>query len=149
MHFSKRKWKDYVQNRISAPEREVMDRHLYSCESCLKWFMECVEQHMPPVVHTPVDEEKMVRIIHEERRQTGQTNQRWSQQRMWQYFIAAGITIVLMSGGVFDTVVTSVSKWEEQTVRSRDSVISDTLMNKTVAMLDELDQKLRGGEHIE
>ncbi|MBP1992567.1 hypothetical protein [Paenibacillus eucommiae] len=68
---------------------------------------------------------------------------------LFQYAVAAVITLVLMSAGVFQDLSTRMSEIETFSIQNRQESFSQKLMEKTVSVLDTVQPQPKGGKSHE
>lgn len=170
-------WISYVCGELSPEDRDACESHLEHCEACLALYIEAMERCAPQLPGLPDERNFIDRLMGQfdaesgrkalteadvlpanvrsgqiaEPRSTERHSRRTRLNRhpLFHYGLAAVITAILMSAGLFESVADTMGHLE----RSRREAaaegvkpMSDTLMEKTSAMLDSLQPKRdRGG----
>lgn len=150
-HVTIEQCRHYILGQLSDHDQQTFEDHIYTCDQCLSMYMTTIEQHSMTLPHISDEAQftddtmdllleetlpsKVMSITSKPR------TKRWYENTIAYYTIAAGITIFLMSTGVFDSLMqlTNITKTERQTS------LSDTLMNKTVSMIDVIEKNNKGG----
>ncbi|WP_010500471.1 anti-sigma factor family protein [Paenibacillus elgii] len=159
-------WMQYVNDELPLEERERCEAHLDGCEPCLELYMECIGQladSLPALSDTdafaavvmqrwaegqPLASEAEDTLAN----QPAESKRRipWTQSPFFHYAVAAAITLLLMSTGVFHSLMGhpepgrmsySASDRTEAYVP-----FSEILLEKTIGLLDSIQPKHeRGG----
>lgn len=167
-HRREETWLQYVKDELTSAERAACEAHLDSCDACFDLYMQCLEQagdllpeiedreafsgavmirweqEMPPtrlVKRVPEQSKRKLRIP-------------WIQHPVFHYTVAAAITLILMSTGVFQSLVQQMERFDTAAGKKVEEEavlhvsVSEKLMNKTIGMLDSIQPKYeRGGTH--
>jgi predicted anti-sigma-YlaC factor YlaD len=146
---SNRDWQAYIGQQL-APHSvyEEYEMHLYMCDECLRLFMETVEasEQQPAANANKQVIDQMMSVV-----QSGQliSPKRkpvpFIRRALFQYGVAAIITLLLMSAGVFQGLSISISQIETRTSENQKESFSEKLMEKTVAILDMVESQPQGG----
>lgn len=170
-------WISYIRGELSPEDRDVWEAHLERCEACLALYIEAMERCAPSLPELP-DESHFVDRLMEQfdaisdrnasteavvppanvrpgpaaaLRSTERLSRRTRLYRhpLFHYGLAAVITMILMSAGLFESVADTMGHWEKsrrEAVAEGVKPMSDTLMEKTSAVLDSIQPKRdRGG----
>lgn len=115
MHRSYDLWIAYIENRLPEAEREEAERHLYVCDDCLALYLRVVDQQ------SVAWEEERAKAVTAEVMDTiqsqGQSSvskrqmQRERRRRLIHYTVAASLTLLLMSSGVFQQLMSYTESW--------------------------------------
>ena len=144
-HFSTKDWEDFIANNLPESQQLMMEEHLYACENCLADYLHVNEQvHIIDVPETPeyrIEDllNEMEVVIENEKR-----HKKTAFKPIWQYVIAASLTIILMSSGMFHHV-TGIWKEAESGLTKTPVSLTDSLMDKTLSLLDHLHQTNKEG----
>jgi hypothetical protein len=113
-HYSESEWLTFKHHLAEKPEAEKMENHLLNCDHCLNLFLTLTdeaESARVEIIIPPDFSRHTMAFIH--RHQTPQprtVSGRDKIKRLLSYYVAAAmVTIVLMSGGFFETVARSAS----------------------------------------
>jgi anti-sigma factor RsiW len=158
---SKRDWSAYIGQQLDANVTKEYEEHLYTCDACLQLYMSAVhaspqltvnitqaitEQIMaeiqPAEVESPVKRNAVVVAITPKKKQVSLTR-----RPLFQYGVAAVITLVLMSAGAFQGLSMKISHIESATQKDQKESYSQKLMEKTVSMLDTIQTQPKGGRN--
>src|SRR4051794_5778541 len=115
-HATRQQWQDYVEGKLEAAQHEVLEHHLYECDKCLELYMSAIDtsivrDYTNPHLLVPDSEaastaaDRIMAAIHN-RGALYQSNRRVSFIRhpLFQYTVAAAITMLLLSTGVFHNI---------------------------------------------
>ncbi|KEQ25193.1 anti-sigma factor family protein [Paenibacillus tyrfis] len=159
-------WMQYVNDELPPEERERCEAHLDDCDACLELYMECIGQladRLPALPDTDAFAAAVMQRWTEKQalapgaenhpaNQSAERKQRipWTQSPFFHYAVAAAITLLLMSTGVFRSLMGhpepgrmsySASDRTEAYVP-----FSEILLEKTIGLLDSIQPKHeRGG----
>jgi anti-sigma factor RsiW len=165
-HYNVEEWFVYVKGHLSTDDQQMYEAHLYECETCLQLYMECVEKAstLEPELGSEADtatdatkpsyleeawiEQIIQRIdIQKKELRTHLNPARKTalyQKPVFQYALAAAITIILMTTGIFQGITGGIEKQpSNQTKQTMGTSYTDQLMDKTVAMLDAIQLKAK------
>jgi anti-sigma factor RsiW len=153
-HYSSEEWSAYVEGRLTAENQHEYEDHLYGCDACLQLYTDCtasLELGPAIVASIPSDpneafiEQIMVRIESEKQQLHKPINplrkMALYQKPIFQYALAAAITIILMTTGIFQGITGGSEKQPLDTKQTLDASYTDQLMDKTVAILDAIQLK--------
>ncbi|TBL72931.1 hypothetical protein [Paenibacillus thalictri] len=167
-HYSMEQWIEYVQGIGSAAERDLMESHLYGCDECLSLYMNCLDEHPLPM-DTEQTQEREYKHLDQQVMQTirslptfeipsgvseasklstpGPRRRRLIHHPAFHYAIAAAITLLLMSTGIFEQFVAETGRIDAAagSIAIQERSVSDKLMEKTLQVLDTLHNKEKGG----
>ena len=147
-HIPYEKWRHYVKDELEEKVREQYDEHLYGCDQCLTLYSEAVEavdQQFPMMTKNATDE--VMRKIVEQKmvdQPTIMKKASFYQKAVFHYILAAAMTVLLMSSGIFSQLVNVVSDFESLD-KSESSTVSG-LMNKSISIIDSVENKTKEGE---
>lgn len=159
-HFSKEEWTLYINDQLDQAMRESCEDHLYVCEECLGLYLECLERsatalpaieyeerfieqtliaareakNLTSIEHTTKNIRKKSQEVHQARRD----------RSIFHYTVAAVVTIMLMSTGIFQEIVQAkLATTAEQVERQP---FSEKLMQQAVRVLDAITPSAKGGK---
>ena len=69
----------------------------------------------------------------------------WRRKTLYHYCLAAAMTLLLMSTGVFSQLMNVASTFESKSVE-KDTSIVDGLLNKTVSITDKIENNFKEGD---
>ncbi|WP_062199632.1 anti-sigma factor [Massilibacterium senegalense] len=117
MHISKEDIRRYVKGETVPDEMKQMEEHLFLCDACLQEYLEIVEQD----VHVEIDDcpDALVTSVLQDVNGISQSfekvyRKREKKQTMKHYIIAASITLVFLTSGLFESVVSTFSTVEQK-----------------------------------
>lgn len=135
-HMTRSQWQSFIQNQLPDDERERYEDHLYTCDDCLAVYMVCLEELEQPVA---VREQLAIP------KHTPTVVKPFYQQTLFHYGLAACITLLLMSTGVFSQLISHSNQWNTVAGKKQQRSVTDQLMQKTTALLDQLHPITKGG----
>jgi anti-sigma factor RsiW len=159
---SKRDWAAYIEQQLDANVTKEYEEHLYTCDACLQLYMGAVDassqltvmnttqaitEHImaeiqPAKVETQAKRSATIVTINPKKKQLPLTR-----RPLFQYGVAAVITLVLMSAGAFQGLSMTISHIESTTHKDQQESYSQKLMEKTVSMLDTIQTQPKGGRN--
>lgn len=104
-HYTKKEWLAYIRDELQASERDRYEDHLYHCDQCLQVYMACVEEQTD-IMPKP--------------------NPQPSRNMFIPYAIAASITLILTSTGVFELLLVDTESIQSPVSYSEKAVQSLT-----------------------
>ncbi len=148
-HYSYEEWMTYVKNEVDKAERESFEDHLYSCDQCLDCYLQAVaevENELPVieneadftnVVMAQIAESKQPKIpTIKEKRKTP-----FYQTAIFHYSIAAAMTILLMTTGVFQSITKYTESVQTPNFHEKETSVTEGIVDKTFAWMDSLEKK--------
>jgi anti-sigma factor RsiW len=155
-HYNTEAWSAYVRGQLSADRQSEYEAHLYDCEACLQLYMDCValldidpitSESEPSYLKDVWIEQIMERIESQKQplhiRSSPLRKIALYRKPIFQYALAAAITILLMTNGIFQGITGGIGESPPATKQTLDASYTDQLMNKTVAMLDAIQLKAK------
>lgn len=135
-HYTYEQWLKYVNDEIEGNVREFFDDHLYSCEQCLALYLQVVEDQS---THLPVlsNEDEFTNLVMAKVKSDRKVIP-FHQKTIFHYIIAAAMTLLLMSTGVFQSMTKYVDHVENPLEVKMPSM-TEGLVNKTFAWMDSID----------
>lgn len=140
-HFSYEQWIQYVKNELEEQVREVYDDHLYSCDQCLEIYLQVVEEHeseLPVINDVDSFTNSIMAKVSETKVKQEETRTPFYQKTMFHYGIAAAMTILFMTSGVFQTITKYVDNVQSSGIEEGTPSVTEELVNKTFAWMDDL-----------
>ncbi|WP_285768663.1 hypothetical protein [Peribacillus sp. SI8-4] len=149
-HVSRDGWVAYLADEIPEYLKIEYENHLYSCDECLSIYMEVLETEEASVVS--ISDDLADSVMKEIKREKGDAEEEATHIRKENslrtiarhYLIAAGFTILLMAGGVFQSLTEYVDSVETTSVKETKS-LTDGLINKTFNWMDSIEKKNKEG----
>lgn len=135
-HFSYEQWKQYVKSEINESVREDYDNHLYSCDQCLEVYLNVVdelENELPAIK----DQDEFTNLIMEKVVQ--QKKIPFYQSTIFHYAVAAAMTILFISTGVFQSITSYADIVQAPALQEETPTLTDGIINKTFAWMDSLE----------
>lgn len=136
-HYPEQRWLFYVQDRLEESERLELEEHLAVCEVCLMLYMEQLEQvsvELPDSVQgSGMVNQVMYRLTEPSRRRQATSS---SRLRILHYTVAAAITLLLMTSGVFDSMI---STGAHEPAAPPSESISSQVMEKALSLFELFD----------
>lgn len=156
-HYTIAQWTEYIGGQLTEEAQNECETHLYGCDECLQVYMDCVAQLEPQPAEDlleteagqPEDiwiEQIMVRIEKQKQPPLPFSPPRKAalyRKPVFQYALAAVITIILMATGILQGVTGGINQQQPTTKQTLDASYTDKLMDKTVAMLDNIQLKAK------
>jgi anti-sigma factor RsiW len=153
-HYNIEVWSAYVEGRLPAENQHEYEDHLYGCDACMQLYTECISSlEIDSVASISSDtneafiEQIMVRIESEKKQlrklSTPFHKPALYRKPVFQYALAAAITIILMTTGIFQGITSGIEQSPTTTTQTLDASYTDQLMDKTVAMLDAIQLKAK------
>lgn len=136
--------RQYIEEQCTAEEQQLIEEHLYSCDSCLENYMNILDEqaNMMPAI---LDSAHFTDQVFENIRSRKQIEEKRSGTNpLIHYFVAAGFTLLLMFSGAFNGLTNWIS--EDAMNPSKSGSFSDEMLNKTVKMLDTMNHNEKEGK---
>jgi hypothetical protein len=142
-HYTKAEWLKFVRNRPLPMKREIYEDHLYSCDQCLDIYMECLEMQSfeLPDIETDQKSEFAEKILKGLPKTAASSPHRLYSHPLLHYGIAAAITLLLMTSGVFHDIYTYLGYMDINVVMEDQPKLSEMLMEKSTSILDAIKLK--------
>lgn len=148
-HISYEDWLQYVKDDLEAQVRERYEDHLYTCDQCLELYLEAVEaveMELPAPEHPDELTTLIMEQVHDmQLEQVSAKPTPFYQKTIFHYTIAAAMTILFMTSGVFQSIASVVDEVQSPAIVERTPSITEELMNKTFAWIDSFEMKEREG----
>ncbi|MGG0411916.1 hypothetical protein [Peribacillus simplex] len=149
-HVPEAEWVAYLADEIPEALKIEYENHLYSCDKCLSAYMEAMEKEENSLDIEGLDIAGTV--MESISRLNGGTVEEAKQHRKEKtlrsitrhYLIAAGFTILLMAGGVFQSLTEYVDSVESSSEKETQS-LTDGLIDKTFNWMDSIEKKNKEG----
>jgi len=113
-HYLESEWLTYKHHSTDKSESELMENHLLECDQCLNLFLNLTDERDIARVETliPPDFSRsaMAFILHKQTPPPRNIRSRDKIKRLLSYYVIASmVTLVLVSGGFFEKVVSNAS----------------------------------------
>jgi len=142
-HISEEQWKKYVQDEVDLSTRRQYEEHLYRCDQCLELYLHAVaayEEKLPDVTDPAAFTGQILEKVAEQPKEMqAEAARPFYQRTIVHYTVAAAITVMFMTSGVFHSITTVQSPALPESSPS----VTEQLVNKTVAWLNVIEQKNR------
>lgn len=140
IHYSEKEWLTYINDEIPETMRQELEDHLFSCDHCLETYMKLVESEANQLPECKGGDHFTDQILTQLPLQKVKQKRAFSQHPLFHYGVAAAVTFVLMSTGVFQGLTGFVSTVE---TTGPEKSVSVNIMNKALSFFEgiELNQK--------
>jgi len=155
-HYSYEEWTKYVKNEVEQDVREEFENHLYSCDQCLDYYLQAVaeeERDLPIIedeaeftnlVMAKIAESKPPQIQSAKKKST--PRKPFYQTAIFHYSIAAAMTLILMTTGVFQSITKYTETVQTSSFHVKETSVTEGIVNKTFAWMDSLEKKSKEAE---
>ncbi|WP_100407807.1 hypothetical protein [Bacillus solitudinis] len=145
-HISLGEWKTYARGDMTADNRTFYEQHLYTCDQCMTLYMEAVEsiQDEIPIIEEPsYIDEILSKIPFEQNKKISvekEITKKWHEEKVFHYVLAAAMTFVLMTSGVFSELTNVSTQFEKNQQTHHQSSFTENVLNKTTDLLGRVEQ---------
>ncbi len=104
-HIGSEQWDAYVADEVGEMTRRVYEKHLYECDECLARYLQAVELNADrlPKLSDQFADSVMAKISEQPTlKQSEAKRQAKLKKSFFHYVIAAVMTLMLMSTGIFN-----------------------------------------------
>lgn len=138
-HFSNEEWMSYINDKLSETTCGELEDHLFSCDQCLEVYMKMIDIQVGelPVIDTSSFTDEIIAELPQKKVRKKTLYQR----TLFHYSVAAVITLTLMTTGFFQSVMGVVTTVEASSLSKSEQSVSNSLMEKTLALFEILDVK--------
>ncbi|WP_245350020.1 hypothetical protein [Cytobacillus eiseniae] len=149
MHYSEQEWMKYVKNELAKDVREEFEHHLYSCDQCLDTYLLAVEaeEALLPKISNEVDFTDLVMTqitkTKVEKHKAEEKKKRFYHSSIFHYSIAAAMTILLMTTGVFQSITQYAENVQSPSFQGKNPSMTEGLVNKTFAWMDTFSMNMK------
>ncbi|MFF2458232.1 hypothetical protein [Peribacillus simplex] len=151
-HVPEAEWVAYLADKIPEALKIEYENHLYSCDKCLSAYMEAMEieeisqgiEGFDIDIAGPVmDSISRLKVgtVEGEKQHRKEKSLRTITRH---YLIAAGFTILLMAGGVFQSLTEYMDSVESSSEKETQS-LTDGLIDKTFNWMETIEKKNKEG----
>jgi hypothetical protein len=143
-HYSASEWEQYVEGTLQEVRQTMMENHLYHCDECLAHYLIAKDQLYLEVPETP--EHNLDDLLNGiGAASVGKKQRTHMISPIWHYVIAASLTMTLMSSGLFQQAAGAWREAEINLAKKQADSITDTLMDRTLSILDRLQSAKQEG----
>lgn len=156
-HIAKEQMQAYVLNTLDDEVREYIEEHLYYCDECLAQYTEAIEAHEHHLPDLPEDMPLAAHVIEAVRSEASETvetvglapsttkaattsttttSRSMFTRSIAHYAIAATVTLMLMSTGVFQSLTGLASTVDEVNKQEGKGSFSEHIMERTLQWFD-------------
>ncbi|AOH53109.1 hypothetical protein ABE28_002005 [Peribacillus muralis] len=148
-HVPKAGWVTYLADEIPEDLKIEYENHLYSCDECLSVYLEAMEMEADSLfISTDIAGSVMDSIMRQKSAPLEEAAQIRKEKSLRtiarHYLIAAGFTVLLMAGGVFQSLTEYVDSVESSSVKETKS-LTDGIIDKTFNWMDSIEKKNKEG----
>ncbi|OIJ19440.1 hypothetical protein BKP45_13425 [Anaerobacillus alkalidiazotrophicus] len=127
-HYSRNDLERYAKGELEERQRYEYETHLYTCDHCMCTYMsvlEAIESSLPDIKEESLFTDQIMQKINEDK--IGKVAKRpFYEQTFFHYMLAATLTIILMTSGVFQ----SLTGYIDEVQRTRLSEETPSITNK-------------------
>ncbi|WP_066299087.1 hypothetical protein [Bacillus sp. FJAT-29937] len=148
-HYSIEEWMNYVKNEFDQDVREEYENHLYTCDQCLDVYLEAVtaaESELPEMMNDIDFTNSIMAQIAESHPPSVKAVKKRKESRpfyqtaIFHYTVAAGMTILLMTTGVFQSITQYTVSVQTPSFQEKRTSVTEGIVDKTFAWMDSLDK---------
>lgn len=143
-HFNNEEWRSYINDKLSETTCEELEDHLFSCDQCLEVYMKIIDrqaEELPVIDYSSFTDEIIAELPQKMVR-----NKTLYQRTLFHYAVAAVITLTLMTTGFFQTIMGVVTTVEVSSISKPQQSVSNSLMEKSLALFEIIDIKHKEGQ---
>lgn len=141
-HRSYEEWVRYVNNQLDEKTREHYDTHLFGCDQCLSVYLEVIEameQQLPAMNNKEEFTDSLMIKIKQQNPGRENSVSKFYQKPIFHYVLAAAMTFLLMSTGVFSQLMNIVNDFESNP--KQETSVVEGFVNHTVSFLDKIQEQ--------
>lgn len=148
-HYSFEQWLEYAKDELDEGKRTQMEDHLYGCDQCLDLYVQAVEveeAELPSISDVAAFTDQIMLKISEENEEAAdipvlqpKKKKSFYQSSVFHYALAASITLVLMSTGVFQSIIKHTESIQKAEMPMKQEEVKVGFVNKTFSWLDTFD----------
>jgi len=151
-HMKYENWLKYVRDELNEDTREQYENHLYRCDHCLELYLKAVEatefQTLEIAESSNFTDSIMKQVTELKTPEKKKRKKISHKQTIVHYFVAAAVTLLLMSTGVFTNLMNMASSFENSEQKQADSFVQ-AFLNKQGSFTNKFEEILKEGEHNE
>lgn len=147
-HYNQGEWEQYVRGELPEQLREELEEHLYTCDQCLEVYISCVEglPALPDVADPAKFHSSVMAAILAQTPQE-QPHKPFYLRTFFHYGVAAAVTLLLTTAGVFDMTVHQLSEVASQ--REEQGMLSQRWLEQRDSLWDVWQHFREGGREGE
>lgn len=141
-HIKHEQWVAYVVDDVDEAMRRAYEQHLSVCDECLDLYMQAIESNadMLPKLADDITDKVMENVKKRTKsKQNEQKTQPIYQKSFFHYVIAAAMTLILMSSGIFGQL-TQVASNIEQKAENPNPSLTEELLDKTLSFIQVMER---------
>ncbi|OIJ14339.1 hypothetical protein BKP37_08295 [Anaerobacillus alkalilacustris] len=127
-HISRDDLERYAKGELEERQRDECETHLYSCDQCMSTYMSVLEvigSSLPDIKEESLFTDQIMQKINEDKIDKV-AKRPFYEQTFFHYMLAATLTIILMTSGVFQ----SLTGYIDEVQRTRLSEETPSITNK-------------------
>jgi hypothetical protein len=145
-HKTFEEWLTYVRDEVDEKTRVEFENHLYECDQCMEVYLEAIERQetsFPTVTDADAFTDGIMAMIEQEKpvsnieKPRPYAKTKFYQKSVFHYLVAAAMTLLLMTTGVFQELMTIVTDFEKKSPKES---ITEGIMNETFSFVEESNQ---------
>lgn len=155
-HFTIDEWLQYVRNEINENLRDEFEEHLYTCDQCLDYYLQAVEENESsfPIISSQgnftdlvmgeVTKAKQLKVVASKKSKSQpktNTKKPFYQQAVFHYLLAAVATLMLTFTGAFHSLAVFAGTVETPHFQEKRPSVTEGVINKTFTWMDSLEKK--------
>lgn len=138
-HLNYEKWVAYVNDEVDETDRQTYEEHVFTCDECLDLYMQAVESQVDRLPELADDfTEQVVQHVFPVRSE--RKTKSIFKRSFFHYVIAAAMTLILMSSGLFGQLTQVASNFEEQANHEQSQSFTEELIDKTLSFIQVIDR---------
>src|SRR5690625_60691 len=136
-HIAYEKWVSYVINDVDEKSRDKYEEHLVACDECLELYLKAVESHadMLPKLDDNFTDRVLDHVTEKTNPKKNDKTLSFFQKPFFHYVIAAAMTLILMSSGLFGQLTQVASHIEERAYHDQSQSFTEGLIEKTLSFI--------------
>lgn len=138
-HLNYEKWVAYVNDEVDEADRQTYEEHVFTCDKCLDLYMQAVESQVDRLPELADDFTEQV-VQHVFPVQSERKAKSIFKRSFFHYVIAAAMTLILMSSGLFGQLTQVASNFEEQANQEQSQSFTEELIDKTLSFIQVIDR---------
>lgn len=143
-HFTHEQMLDYISNAIPESERVEFEDHLYTCDPCLEIYAKFVEEQgdrLPELAEGDLFTVQILEKLPSQQKVADKKKRSILQHSLFHYGVAAAVTLVFMTSGVFQGITSLPSTVEGKPLTTQEQSISNHFMNKALSFIEIMEPK--------
>ncbi len=139
-HITNEQWLAYVKDELDEKVRIDYEGHLYGCDQCLALYIEAVEmveQQASIITTDEIIQSVNTSVAMKQPKDIKEPS--FYKKALFHYMVAAAMTLVLMSSGIFSQLIDVVSDIESEDA-NRSSVTSK-IMDSSTSIIEQVQVK--------